>query len=49
VVEIADGFEVAGEAETGEAAVEVWAAEPAGSQKVKGRTEPVEIYRLVPR
>jgi adenylate cyclase len=24
-------------------------AEPAGSQEVKGRTEPVEIYRLVPR
>ncbi|MGH2678600.1 MAG: adenylate/guanylate cyclase domain-containing protein, partial [Actinomycetota bacterium] len=24
-------------------------AEPAGAQEVKGRTEPVEIYRLVPR
>ncbi|MGH2677055.1 MAG: adenylate/guanylate cyclase domain-containing protein [Actinomycetota bacterium] len=25
------------------------AAEPAGSKEIKGRTEPVEIYRLVPR
>jgi class 3 adenylate cyclase len=24
-------------------------ADPAGAQEVKGRTEPVEIYRLVPR